>query len=512
MAGDWTPEKIEPILPQEWDVVSHVPTLADAWDVNGPAIAQNMRDTMTAVQDPQTWTDAAREYGQALVAGTGVGGGGIRAFHGSPHSFDKFDIGKIGTGEGAQTEGHGLYFAGNEGVARWYRDKLTEDMYRAPDGTVFDPHSQLQHINVRVAARKNGPDLDATITRAQGLLADASDSTRPMLEQDIALLQSFKDAGGITKNPGSMYEVSLNANPDHLLDWDTPISRQSDQVQAAIAKAAGGEIPPQIMDMTGRELYQRTAGGGEPAAKVMKDKFGLQGIKYLDADSRAEGEGSHNYVMFDDATIELLRKYGLAGLMAGGGAAAMAQPADAAPARDQQTGGSEGNGALMSGSVATYDTPLSPADEAAYVKWAIANGRTNDTEDYDMRGAFKAGTGASGNGHFTDQFKKPWHPTFSDQSQYHGVDGNQGGTWTPLSDGRYAFTPGPTNMKNWPVAALQAYWDKVEAPAGNVLNLHGAAAVAQPVDAAPAQDAPALTDGWQPVARERIDLAPVAAP
>ena len=43
---------------------------------------------------------------------------GIRAFHGSPHDFDKFDVSKIGTGEGAQAYGHGLYFAENEGVAK----------------------------------------------------------------------------------------------------------------------------------------------------------------------------------------------------------------------------------------------------------------------------------------------------------------------------------------------------------------------------------------------------------
>ena len=38
---------------------------------------------------------------------------GIRAYHGSPHDFDKFDLSKIGTGEGAQAYGHGLYFAEN---------------------------------------------------------------------------------------------------------------------------------------------------------------------------------------------------------------------------------------------------------------------------------------------------------------------------------------------------------------------------------------------------------------
>ncbi|MFK5282901.1 hypothetical protein ACI3PL_25375, partial [Lacticaseibacillus paracasei] len=32
-------------------------------------------------------------------------------WHGSPHKFDKFDASKIGAGEGAQSYGHGLYFA-----------------------------------------------------------------------------------------------------------------------------------------------------------------------------------------------------------------------------------------------------------------------------------------------------------------------------------------------------------------------------------------------------------------
>jgi hypothetical protein len=49
---------------------------------------------------------------------------------------------------------------------------------------------------------------------------------------------------------------------------------------------------------------------------------GIPGIRYLDQGSRGAGQGTHNYVVFDPATIEILRKYGLAGLIAGGGAAA----------------------------------------------------------------------------------------------------------------------------------------------------------------------------------------------
>lgn len=48
-------------------------------------------------------------------------GEGIIVFHGSPYVFDRFDFSKIGTGEGAQAYGYGLYFAEAEGVARSYR-------------------------------------------------------------------------------------------------------------------------------------------------------------------------------------------------------------------------------------------------------------------------------------------------------------------------------------------------------------------------------------------------------
>ena len=46
--------------------------------------------------------------------------GPIRAYHSSPHDFEQFDLGKIGTGEGAQVYGHGIYAAENPAVSgRW---------------------------------------------------------------------------------------------------------------------------------------------------------------------------------------------------------------------------------------------------------------------------------------------------------------------------------------------------------------------------------------------------------
>ena len=48
--------------------------------------------------------------------GTGALAGMAKVFHGSPHLFNKFRMDKIGTGEGAQAYGHGLYFGGAEGT------------------------------------------------------------------------------------------------------------------------------------------------------------------------------------------------------------------------------------------------------------------------------------------------------------------------------------------------------------------------------------------------------------
>ncbi len=70
---------------------------------------------------------------------------GIRAYHGSPHDFDRFDISKIGTGEGAQAYGPGLYFAEREGVAKSYRDNLQR------------PAAFVPSVNGRVMTREELP-------------------------------------------------------------------------------------------------------------------------------------------------------------------------------------------------------------------------------------------------------------------------------------------------------------------------------------------------------------------
>lgn len=111
----------------------------------------------------------------------------------------------------------------------------------------------------------------------------------------------------------------------------------------------------------------------------------------------------------------------------------------------------------------TYDTPLTPDELKAFGMW-----RSNLPEnlrgsaDYDLQGAYKAGLTPGQNGHLPDTFKKPSHMTFSNESIYSGVDGNQGGEWSQDENGHWSFAPGPTNLANHTPEELKSYFDTYE--------------------------------------------------
>lgn len=78
----------------------------------------------------------------------------------------------------------------------------------------------------------------------------------------------------------------------------------------------------------------------------------------------------------------------------------------------------------------SYDTALTPDDEQKFGEWKKANAPNDSGEDYDLRGAYKAGLEKDiKSGHWSDKFKKPNHPTFSDQSQYAKDEPEKAGHW-----------------------------------------------------------------------------------
>jgi hypothetical protein len=239
---------------------------------------------------------------------------GIKAYHGSPHDFDRFDLSKIGTGEGAQAYGHGLYFAESEDVARAYRDALSRP---GPSGDAGADLAQFQFSNARGDASKA-----AQYLRNEMGYYDKKGWPTPdyRLQYEDALARLER---GDFQAPGRMYEVNINAQPEQFLDWDAPLSGQSEAVRSVLerlaqergiplsGKAANGvdwELGPS-------NLYDRiaTKEGGVAASQAIASQrlreAGIPGIRYYDQGSRGAGEGTRNYVLFDDSLVDITRKY-----------------------------------------------------------------------------------------------------------------------------------------------------------------------------------------------------------
>jgi hypothetical protein len=334
---------------------------------------------------------------------------GIRAYQGSPHDFaaerlvrfpDKteqyivgtpdvlpdvpegaeviqdFPLGrmrmdKIGTGEGAQAYGHGLYAAEAEPTARGYRDALTDRASSFRVENIDMPKWILRGIESspdRAAAiAKYREDFSNRLLEAQ---KEAEGSVQPWLaagrissaKDVLAGLDALERGASMPHTAGRMYEVNINADPNAFLDWDKPLSEQPEAVRRLAGWTPGAEAeyrkastsdtdallaalegesqyvpakmpqPPGAIlpfSSTGDELHQKLfhqarrelegkGASGAYSARVAEKlrEAGIPGIKYLDAGSRSAGEGSRNYVVFDDKLISIIRKYGIAGASA----------------------------------------------------------------------------------------------------------------------------------------------------------------------------------------------------
>lgn len=274
------------------------------------------------------------------------------AYHGTPHRFDEFSTEHIGSGEGSQAHGWGLYFAENREVSEDYRKILSGDYgeyavpveikYNGQDITEINDNADLSFALEE--AKNNGLEAGITYLKNEILkINDRIDLYKRSIEkikkgeEDYFSLDEYKE--GV--KDGEEYIIELNKLIDFvksidlskleveqrakgqlykvdipesnvLLDEDKELIEQPKEVQRIIekmysdfAKSGNLDIAHSFVQDTGGNLYKALSKtlGSDREASLLLNKYGIKGITY---NGRSDGRC---YVVFDDKAIKVLETY-----------------------------------------------------------------------------------------------------------------------------------------------------------------------------------------------------------
>lgn len=296
----------------------------------------------------------------------------LDVWHGTPHKFaptpknplGEFDPTKIGTGEGAQAFGHGHYLAEAPKVAQGYRDKLSVPRNDASEKIEFSELSKFMGTEKPSVNREIKKFIDG-----DGYFNDFVYEVRQNGSPELQNMLLKADPSIF--DFGHLYKVDLaDKTIPKMLDWDRPLSEQSDVIKALkgtdyevgisqkeaekIADArlraeaddwaweTGGD-PVDYINNANWEKYvddvRKESGSIDSALTgkqlhelVMRDQgyrpdlfdpynyqvdtsealrqMGIPGIKYLDHASRDAGKGTRNFVVFpgEEESLNILER------------------------------------------------------------------------------------------------------------------------------------------------------------------------------------------------------------
>ena len=274
------------------------------------------------------------------------------AWHGSPHDFDKFDLGAIGTGEGNQAHGWGLYFAKKKSVSRNYQKVLSKRLgttnpklfkVEIPDEkTMLDEDKYFKEQNKDVINKIVSAVNDLEIDKRKALLdyykEHPSYTTNQEYKKLLGKIQSIKQdrdyiADALTNNVNKIKEkIAREAAAEYGYNFDElkadntfemakkligeineklSALEKEKEVEGAKEKIKEDKILESIGDTftktpyTGRNVYVALskAFGGDKGASEFLNSTGVKGITY---DGYTDGRC---YVVFDDKAIKVIEKY-----------------------------------------------------------------------------------------------------------------------------------------------------------------------------------------------------------
>ena len=274
------------------------------------------------------------------------------AWHGSPHDFDTFDLGAIGTGEGNQAHGWGLYFAKKKSVSKNYQKVLSKRLgttspklfkVEIPDEkTMLDEDKYFKEQNKDVVNRIVSAVNDLDIDKRKSLLSYYKEHpaypVNKEYEKILGKIQSINQdreyiTDALVNNVSKIKEkIAREAVAEYGYNFDDlkadntfemakkligeineklSALEKEKEVEGAKEKIKEDKILESIGDTftktpyTGRDVYVALskAFGGDKGASEFLNSTGVKGITY---DGYTDGRC---YVVFDDKAIKVIEKY-----------------------------------------------------------------------------------------------------------------------------------------------------------------------------------------------------------
>jgi hypothetical protein len=243
---------------------------------------------------------------------------GMEAWHGTPHEIvGNFDLAKVGTGEGAQAKGYGMYYGQARGTGETYQKNLSDFTWTV-DGKPYDTENAAHRAAIEFKISGGNVNKDEIIKRYERNIAeleargaDWANSSAFQKRQELEVIKTGKLPNVEEKSLGNLYKVDI---PDEqiplMLNWDETLNKQPQAVKDAFSKLGisvdekankaflddleaqltGGAVKgvKEVPNPTGESLYNKLVSkfGSPEAASRELNKLGVSGIRYLDEGSR----------------------------------------------------------------------------------------------------------------------------------------------------------------------------------------------------------------------------------
>jgi hypothetical protein len=274
--------------------------------------------------------DLQKQYGKALFQ--------VDVWHGSPHEFEKFSTEKVGSGEGSQAFGWGIYFTDQKDIASYYKDVLSKDpntdILTAPKYKIGDAEIQVgmhdkepYRINSKTPIT---PEEKAAIKEYERFNGDVEKAKKSLIESEFNQPTNRNAAdivGSIKKQVYSyLYKATLHEGKDPSeytwLDWGkNPDESTLDKILSqakkeklftddkSFLKYYNDEIDQLKNDYSKRNnsiLYSALSDelGSDKKASMFLARSGIDGIRYPAGALSGGGEGT-NYVVFDENAVTI---------------------------------------------------------------------------------------------------------------------------------------------------------------------------------------------------------------